>query len=324
MVIVAQAMYLLILITYTDDIVLIIRSAAFIPPALMAFEATLFTWRHGSRLARLVANLEATFPMSRDEQESANVRETFKNWKRLSWIVCRCYFMAIIVICLQNSSLALLGYYVNGEWVLILPRQHWYPFDTSSESLKAFVFIWECYGTMVTSRAAIAVGVFLGSVSIHICVQFDLLNHQFRELTPQGENTREDHDRLVTLVEKHKFLIDICDELGNVFRPTLLVNYVLCSVIIGCFGFLILNEPVLAQKFEYIFDFAAFMSYNSMFSLYGDSLMERVSSLVGDSQTRPYSIIILGCIYRVEEFPERFSRATGCRRTLSTSGICCS
>lgn len=279
LVIIQQTIYLAFLTTRTEDIVKIIGSAAWIPVSMIAFEATFFTWRHGPRMTRLIAVLESTYPKTKEEQEYGNVRDTFDKWNRLSWIVCRCYFLALYIIFFQNFSLAVLGHFLYGKWELKLPRLLSYPFDTqSSVWMRILVYIFECWGTMTTTRAVVTIGVFLGSVCLHICIQFDVLTRQFRELEPTGnESAALDLRRLISLVQKHNYLIDICNELSSIFRASLLVNYVLSSVVIGCFGFLILNEPVLAQKTEYFFDFVCFMSYNSLFSFYGDSLMDRVS-----------------------------------------------
>lgn len=315
LVILLQSIYLFFLMERTEDIVQIISSAAWIPVSLIAFEATLFTWRFGPRVTRLIAVLQSTFPNSAEEQKFASVRDTFEKWNRLSWIVCRAYFLALYIIFFQNASLAVLGYILEDKWTLKMPRLLWYPFDPrSSYWLQVIIYIWECWGTMTTTRAVVTVGVFLGSLTMHICVQFDALSRRFLELGPRSENGKMDLEKLISLVREHNYLMSICNELGSIFRASLLVNYVLSSIVIGCFGFLILNEPVLTQKTEYFFDFFCFMCYNSLFSVYGDSLMDRVSGCVccdyrGHIRHNPE------LTFSLEAFPRRFSAATGWRRT---------
>lgn len=276
-----QTIYLVALMQRTDDIVQIICSAAWIPVSLIAFECNLFTWRVGGRCTKLIADLELTYPKSQEEQTFASVRKTVEKWDRLSWIVCRTYLVALYTIFFQNLVLAIIGYLMGHDWDLTMPRLLWYPFDPSSNYwLQAATYLWECWGTVATTRAVVAVALFCGSLTMHLCIQLDALSRRFLQLGPRGVNVKEDAEKLVSLIREHNHFLDLCNELGSIFRVSLFVNYVLSSIVIGCFGFLILNEPVLSQKTEYIFDFICFMCYNSLFSFYGDSLMNRVSGVL--------------------------------------------
>lgn len=285
LVVILQTLYLFDLTQRTDDIVPIIASAAWIPVSLMAVEANLFTWRFGPRCTRLVTVLETKFPKSREDQSFVSMRETFEKWNRLSWFVCRIFLFALYVIFFQNFALAVLGYAVYGTWVLKMPRLLWYPFDPwGSYWLQAAVYAWECWGTLTTTKVVVAIGLFLGSATTHICIQLDGLSRRFLELCPRGVNVAVDLEELISLVREHNYLMSVCYELGSIFKMSLVVNYVLSSIVIGCFGFLVLNEPVISQKTEYIFDFICFMCYNSLFSFYGDSLLDRVSGRSGSNE----------------------------------------
>lgn len=330
LVIVLQSIYLSDLVTKTDDIAKIISSAAWIPVSLIALEGIVFTGRHQRRVTRLINVLELSFPKTTAGQEVASVQETHYKWNRLSRIVTGFYFLALYVIYTLNFTLATISYFLTDEWNLKLPRLLWYPFDPhSSVARSILVYVWECWGTQATTRAVVTMGVFLGSISNHICVQFDGLTRRFLELRPSERTVKSDYEKLISLLREHNYLIRVCEELGDIFRASLLVNYVLSSIVIGCFGFLILNEPVMTQKMEYIFDFICFMCYNCLFSIYGDALMERVrtqgrlkSEKLGNLNLFSPPPFISFC--SPVEFRNRFSTVNGWTVILNTRRIYCS
>lgn len=97
---------------------------------------------------------------------------------------------------------------------------------------------------MVMTRAPFAIGVVVGS---HITIIIGCAEKEVQKVVPSGwmdgERKKCDSEQLISLVREHKYLMDICNELGDIFKGALLVNYALSSILIGCFGFLISNEP---------------------------------------------------------------------------------
>lgn len=278
LVFVQQSLYVYVLVQQTNDVAQIISSGAWIPASLICLECNLFLWRFGERCTRLVIVLETTFPTSQENHGVAAVHETSAKWNRMSWFICRAYLLAVIMIYWKNVSLAVYGYVLHDTWELEMPRMLWYPFDPrGSYWLQVAVYTWECWGTLTTTQLVVAITMFLGSITMHICIQLDVLCRRFLELCPRRANVAGDLEKLHSLVRQHNHLLSVCDELGSIFKDSLLVNYALISVSIGCFGFLALNESEIFKFVEYILYLICLMSYNSLFSYYGDSLMVRVS-----------------------------------------------
>lgn len=276
-------MQFIYLVNLIGDLTLtaLIPSAVWLSCGFISLECVLFIWLKGERLTGLLGRLDASFPKTKELQEYGKLAQVHAEWNTISTVNRRIYLLvAINVMYFQPLAISLYVFLRNGTWFLRLPGLLWYPFDYEDNWNRVFAYIWEVWGFFNVTRSVLSVGILLGSITMTLCSQFKTLARECRELTPTIANFKADYKKLIELVRKHNYLTSTANELEDIFRVSLVINYAISSVVIGCLGFLILKEEQIDKKLEYIGDSCTFLSYAALIAFYGNRLIECVSLLI--------------------------------------------
>lgn len=279
-----QIIYLVKLICDEDEkatVTGISSSGVWLVVGVISIECMLFIWLKGERLMRLLDRIAAYFPKTMEEQEYGSLAGEFAEWNMISTAIWRSYFISLYIIFFQPLMVALYGLIRNGTWFLKLLGLLWYPFDSEDNRYRGFAYIWEIWGLTIATAAIMIVSTFLGSTSLLLCSQFNSLAREFRDLKPMKVSLVADYKKLTKLSRKHNYLISMASELEDTYRVSLVVNYVMSSLVIAFIAFLLIKEDEINKRVENIIIFICSFFYNSLFSYYGNSLLTCVSILIG-------------------------------------------
>jgi odorant receptor len=203
-----------------------------VPPTgylMMALVKTVCIYRKQKSFRVLLQDLEDMFPKTKEEQSIFKVENYLKKF--------RCFGRTIAVIIASGSLnfflAKLIKFAVFGVWYdQKMPVDNWFPYDKYEPKLYNFTLAWSL------SSAFFFIGGLIGSDLILYCIvklismQFDILSIRLQKLKPS-----DDKETLKELMEHHEKLLKMSKDLGGIFAPSILFNFVTSSLLICLVGY---------------------------------------------------------------------------------------
>lgn len=178
----------------------------------------------------LMETLNDLLPKTKSEQERYKVKEKFEIYKSMQTIFSR----ILMSVGASFSIVPFLKLALTGVWYDKLPYESWYPFDEYDRKFYNIAFVWQINNTIVAISSLLGPDLILYAFISLICMQFDILCQHLTELedVPQDEA----YKKIDELIEFHKTLIRLSNNLQKTFSVSILVNFMGSSVIICLVG----------------------------------------------------------------------------------------
>lgn len=268
----------------TNDIIEVAQGIAWLALTVMGIEATVMVLRKGPQITRIIGELDRLYTITLAETEL--IRSQYKMCNQIVGFYKTIWAGACIVVVGEPLMLAIVGYLMSGQWTFTQIMVIRYPFDPYQGYWIVVVQLWEGWRVVGSTVILSAITVLLGTIIMQIVLQFRILAKSLAALDLHSAATyHRDLQQLTILVQKHNELLRLAQDIQDAYSFSLLVNYLLSSVVICVFSFLIasIRDPSnLIIFFNHLF---AFVSYNFTYSVFGQQLIDNVR-VNGDRQTK--------------------------------------
>lgn len=172
-------------------------------------------------------------------------------------------------------------YLGHSEWNSDYPFFTWFPFDASSSiGIYVGMYLLQMWAGFVAVLSCLGMNLFLGAIITQLCLQFKMLKRDLKEavdLHRRGHREIKSRFDLGVMVMKHDQLIKCCQETENTFAVSILVNYIVSSLIL-C---LVLFQVVVGDKLSDVFKFSLFLFSTVLQTLsmsrFGQDIIDHVS-----------------------------------------------
>ncbi|KAH8371967.1 hypothetical protein KR093_009554 [Drosophila rubida] len=194
------------------------------------------------RIRELITKLQMVFPGSDSERRYYNVNSFY--WPRVIrygvYYFCFVVLLLIFGPCLQSTCIYLYQRCTIGNQAKF-PYLRAYPmkvsFDSNSPLNYVFSQILEFTSTHFFMTFNIGTDVWIMCLSAQICMHFAYLGRQLSSYNPSEERSIEDCEFLVSVVQKHKYVIGFHKELNNIFGILLAYNLFATASTLCCVAF---------------------------------------------------------------------------------------
>lgn len=243
----------------------------------MALQELAMMWWQRKKLTQLIGFLQRIYPNGRQEQVKYRIPKAKKELRLLMINFASSYMTLINAFNFIPVIMAVVDFFENGVWKMELPYFIWYPFD--SDSAFTIIYLQQIWGGFTTVIAILAINLFLGATVTQFCIQFDVLNTKLKLLHPHKDNYLKDMKRISEIIKNHCDLIENFSVLEHLFSVSILVNYIMSSLIICLVGF----QVVAGEDSFVIIKFLLFLICSLLqtmtMSYFGNQIIERVSDL---------------------------------------------
>lgn len=273
---IGQLWFIYDLVQISIDLVVIANCLVWVVFAINGAYLMFLIWHKGALIVSLLHTLNDHFPRRRDAQEAVQLLQFVKGWNRIMGCFETLYIIAIVATIVTEPIWTMIDYYAGGEFRIRFPVFIRYPFDTDQLHLIPVVFAWEILGTVTSSQVIAGVSALLGAMLMNINLQFKMLANELNRLQPRKCSDEADTKKLIQLSVRHERLLAIAAEIRNLFSFSLLLNYVLSSVMICMLCFVIANASDAASIIKAYTIITCFIVYNAIYSHYGNQIMVNV------------------------------------------------
>lgn len=245
--------------------------------AVIAINLTAFTWNASPQLIEVLQLLHDDFPKTQGERQRLDLESLVGDWQRHMGSLVKVYKVSVSGFCVAPVFFSLGKYCLNGIWVNLLPMYLWLPFDPLAWPIYPVVLVFEIWLVCVNCLVVFADSVAFGEYSKVLCMQFNRLARNCRDLQFTGCFTT-DFKAIKGIIKAHNSAISVAERIQNLFSVNLLIIYT-CSASTFCIIlFLALNEssPILAL--QHFFSFVAYLCYQYVYAYFGDQIIVHVSS----------------------------------------------
>ncbi|XP_030376288.1 putative odorant receptor 85d [Scaptodrosophila lebanonensis] len=196
-------------------------------------------WRQREHLTLVVNELERLHPRSAKEQAVYNIKDHLSSYSRVS-----IFYFSMHLLLIWTYNLYWVAYYLIYDlWLGVrkfermLPYYCWVPWDWTEGMSYYFIYV----SQNIAGQACLSGQL---SADLMMCALVTLLVMHFRQLGSQIEQfkagigtEKQDMKFLHAAIRYHQRLLQLSDDINNVFGVSLLCNFVSSSFIICFVGF---------------------------------------------------------------------------------------
>lgn len=193
----------------------------------------------------LMGKLMELFPKTKKDQNFFETHLYYSRFNRMRKIVSG-FIMSGGIIFLVGPFIK---FVTTGNWINKLPFPNWYPFDQYDPKYYNFVLLWQMHHIMCVNASIVGPDLILYAFCTLISMEFDNLCRRTRELktTPPKDVGKE----LNELIERHKTLIQLSEDLCEIFSAPIFFNFFESSVLICMYGYQLIIAETLTEIMQY-------------------------------------------------------------------------
>ncbi|XP_049536874.1 odorant receptor 85c-like [Anopheles darlingi] len=186
---------------------------------------------HETKLKEMLRELELLFPGTAMLQDHYGVHRYYREGQLVMKSFSVLYMILIWIFNLMPLVSMVIGYRTERVWHKELPYFMWYWYDWHQAGYFEITFVQQNWGGFVSAVYNLSTDLMYCAFILLFCIQFDIVAQRLRHARP------DDRAGLVETVRIHQKVIELCNQLERIFSPSLLVNFMLSSVIICLVGF---------------------------------------------------------------------------------------
>lgn len=207
---------------------------------------------HRYKIKTIFERLETRYPVAIGDQLNCNLHQYENDLKVLKYLK-RFSLSCILALVLVPLTLVPYIYYKNRIFVPLLPIDGKFPFPVESIQVYAFCCLLQIYGGVIITYVFICFEIIIETMVILICINLDLLAMDIRKLFPYNQEFRvvggqevievmvaskfdETKNQIAGIVERHHEIIEVVNDMNEVFGLGILYAFVTDTAII-CLNF---------------------------------------------------------------------------------------
>lgn len=174
---------------------------------------------------------------------------------------------------------------VSSPWVLYLmtgvmktPSNYWFPFDIFTPEVFPFILVWSNWNSFLFIIFFLASdSIFYALVTV-IAMEFDHLRTEFKALKIASKGDR--NDKFVVLITRHEKLMEIADNLQEVYAVTFLIIFLVSSLLMCFVAFRLSTAELNLETFMFYLTYMGIIGGQTMLlCFYGQRLIDSSSGV---------------------------------------------
>lgn len=238
----------------------------------------IIVWRHRTKLSLILSKLKILYETHckyPDQQKDLKKNCRDSNTQIINFLIL--YFGMVNLFHLIPIIITTMEYMETGQLSLELPYQTWFPFDVYNKYIFPWMYVNENIWGLVAILIILCENLMLGLLISQVCIQFDILSNKIRTMRKRIPNRSADlRAEFRDLVIQHLKLIELSDEIGDLFALSLVINYFLNSIIICSTGFQIVFNKNYAESIKFFFLLLCILLQTLSLSYHGNHITECV------------------------------------------------
>lgn len=241
---------------------------------VISLEQILSVYRKRDRYIVFLVALRDLFEKHSKEDLRRNNYENYQRRgrnERVSYAIS--YIALIMTFNFISVGRSIVTYFQDGHWFLELPYAVWYPFNTREDGVFMLVYLQQLWWGFTCIMGVLAINLLLATVTDHICFEFYVLGGKFKALNLKDVQCRS---LIRDLVGHHNILIGLTQELASLISFSLLMNFMLITVVMCTVGFQIIATDSLSESLKFLLFLLVCLLQTLSLSYFGNRIMDAV------------------------------------------------
>ena len=186
------------------------------------------------------------------------------------------YIFLILTFNFISIGRSIVNYFGQGTWHLDLPYAVWYPFDAYDQNVFLFSYSQQLMWGFTCVFGILAINLLLGTLTDQICFEFNALGSNLKGLQLHRSHGAEDREKIRQYIQQHILLFKLAEELQKIMSFTLLMNYMLISVVMCTVGFQVIATDSLSESLKFLLFLMVCLLQTLSLSYFGNCIIEAV------------------------------------------------
>jgi odorant receptor len=186
-------------------------------------------------IVRIINKLDELMPNSNAEQEEYQVCEIYNQMK---WKTNIYYYLNLSTIILYNFRpivSIIIAYLMTGTFERTLPTPIWVWFDYQQPIIYEITYFIVAISGFAVSFIILGTDLLFCSIATLLQLQFKIIAQDLRKM--KIENIKETEEMLRKVNEHHQKILELSNEVNEIFAPSFLGNIILSTFVICMTGF---------------------------------------------------------------------------------------
>lgn len=192
----------------------------------LALVKVVMVYGNRRKLKRIVNRLEELCLIS---TRKVDVTRTIIVSKRMMEVLTVFYFILIWIFNLIPLVVTIFYVVCDGSYRRDMPYLMWYPFDCQQPIVFEICYAIVIWGAFTCAVGIVSANLMISMIVAFICLQFNILRRRIRKIVQEESKS----ELLRRWINDHNELLQIIDEVEEIFSPGILINF-LGSVFILC------------------------------------------------------------------------------------------
>lgn len=246
---------------------------------IIGLEQILNVYKKRERIISLVVELRQLFlqhsaaDLKRYDYESFRARS-----RKLQISYAFSYIFLIMTFNFISIGRSIVSYFVDGHWFMELPYAVWYPFNVRDNRIFMPAYLQQLWWGFTCIVGVLAINLLVSTITDCICFEFHAVATDFRALVLKRQNERANVARIAELVKHHNAIIKLAEEFGGIISFTLLMNFLLISVVMCTVGFQVIATESTSESLKFLLFLMVCLLQTLSLSYFGNCIIDAVSS----------------------------------------------
>lgn len=247
---------------------------------IIGLEQILNVYRKRERIIGLVVAMRELFEKHSDADLVRYNYEEFKaRGRKLQVSYAVSYISLIMTFNFISIGRSIVIYFTDGHWFLELPYAVWYPFNVRDDRAFMLVYLQQLWWGFTCIMGVLAINLLLSTLTDQICFEFRALGVNLKALQLKREHGNENVTTIRRLVGHHNTVIELAEEFAHIISFTLLMNFLLISVVLCTVGFQVIATTSVSESLKFLLFLMVCLLQTLSLSYFGNCIIEAVGGL---------------------------------------------
>lgn len=226
-----------------------------IATVVLIYQRALATFVNRERLNMIFDGLRGAFKAHEHVNSNYKIKQHLDSYLKL----IRTYTFIIVFITLPVIVMPTISFLITGSAKLSI--NYWFPFDANTARNFTAAMAWTIFIAWTSATFLISVDSLLYALITVLAMEFDVLKADIADLKLLTKSDRM--KKLAMLINRQNKIFDIADELQDIYGPTLLLSFVVSSLVLCYLAFIISMAN----------DFAVYSMNGTLFSIISGQML---------------------------------------------------
>ena len=198
----------------------------------------------------LLQDMKTLFDSRLEDTNRCGLKKHLDNFHRLMILYSIPYLLLIFL-----HLITIFPYLLFGS--MNLASEYYFPFDPYRYEIFPFVYLYTVYNVLTALINIVAIDSSLYAVITTLSIEFDTLKDDLKNILKETANNRK--KKMQDLIDRHNKLMDISDNLQEIYTVTFLLNFVISSLIL-CFAVFQISKLESFSTYMFFFVYFIMMS----------------------------------------------------------------